>query len=260
MKLLARPGAAADLPDKRVIGGGLRAVVFLDLVVDSQLTVPRSLRHRLAFKSSRAESAEEDLVEGGNVQVSRAVPILIGSPLRGGGWLAANGPSNDSEHRRSLIAVDGKARISQRFAIDWLKLGQDGQVASASPAKNPNWYSYGIEVLAVADAKVVAVKDEIPENDPLTEKYAVPITVETIAGNYVTLDLGHDRFALYASFAAQKYSRQNRRLRAPRPGSGTDWEFRKLRRSAPALSDHGCQLAAWRRRCSLRLRFLQCSG
>ncbi len=45
---------------------------------------------------------------------------------------------------------------------------------------------------------VADVKDGIPENEAGSGKKAVPITLETIGGNYVILDLGKGNFALYA--------------------------------------------------------------
>jgi len=44
----------------------------------------------------------------------------------------------------------------------------------------------------------VAVKDGIPENIPGANSRAVPITLETVGGNHVILDLGNGRYAFYA--------------------------------------------------------------
>ena len=52
----------------------------------------------------------------------RKDPIVISSPLKGDNWVAANGPSNTSGHRRALIPIQGRAMISQRFAINWVRL------------------------------------------------------------------------------------------------------------------------------------------
>jgi hypothetical protein len=193
---LLRPGASSDTADKRIIQAGLRAVVLLHLTLNAQGATPTTLWHRLVFKSTSVD-AGEDAVRGGRIEVSKTSPLAIGPPLRGGDWLAANGPSNGSEHRLALIAVNGKARIAQRFAIDWVKLGSDGKLAHDDPSSNTNWYGYGSEVLAVADGTVVATKDGIPENVPLTDKFAVPITLETIGGNYVILDLNGTRHAMF---------------------------------------------------------------
>jgi murein DD-endopeptidase len=48
---------------------------------------------------------------------------------------------------------------------------------------------------------VVFTKDGIPDNVPLTEKRAVPITLETIAGNLVVVDIGNGRYATFGHLA-----------------------------------------------------------
>ena len=195
---LARPGAPNDLPDKRVIGGGMRAVLFVQIVLPPDADPPRALRHRLTFKSAQAGSTADGVIDGAVVAVRRVAPLMIDPPLGGDRWLAANGLSNDSSHRRALVVVDGRARIAQRFATDWTRIGPDGQAFHDNPAQNANWYAYGATVLAVASGVVVDVKDGIPENDPTSDTKAVPITLETAGGNYVILDLGAGRFAFYA--------------------------------------------------------------
>src|SRR5262249_7664582 len=65
-------------------------------------------------------------------------------------------------------------------------------------SKNENFCGYGAEVLAVANGVVSGLKDGLPENTPLSPKRAVPITLETAPGNYIILDLGNGRLALYA--------------------------------------------------------------
>jgi murein DD-endopeptidase len=124
--------------------------------------------------------------------------MTIGPPLVGDFWLAANGPSNASGHRRTMIAVDGMARIPQRFAADWLQLAPDGTTRSGDANDNKNYLAYGEEAIAIADAVVSAVKDGIPENVPGPASRAVPITLETVGGNHVILNLGDGVYAFYA--------------------------------------------------------------
>src|SRR4029077_4037698 len=109
-------------------------------------------------------------------------------PLRGGEWLAANGPSNSSGHRRALIPIGGRAQIAQRFAIDWVQLRPDGQTFTGDQLDNKNYRAYGSEVLAVADGVASEVVDGIPQNVPGEKSRAVPITLETVGGNHVILD------------------------------------------------------------------------
>ena len=203
LKRLEVISSSAGSEEKNIVGGGQRAILFLMISTDAS-NAPGALRHRLFFNSTSAESGDQErIVEGMRVAVQNVNPLIIGSPLRGR-WLAGNGLSNDTGHRRSIIPIDGRARIAQRFATDWVKLGEDGRIARGGDlSQNVNYYGYGAEALAVADAVVVGVKDGIPENVPRTKARAVPTTLETIVGNYVLLDIGQGRFALYAHLQPQ---------------------------------------------------------
>ena len=114
------------------------------------------------------------------VVIRRTLPLVISPPLRGDGWVALSALSNTNSHRRTLVVVNGRARIAQCFAIDWTRIGADGQAFRGDPSKNANWSAYGAEVIAVANARVVDVNNGIPENDPTSDKKAVPITLETV--------------------------------------------------------------------------------
>lgn len=192
--LLARPGVP-PATEKPRIGGGLRAVVYLWVTLEAGSAVPASLRHRL--RARVGEFTDELSIETAAIAVG-SKPIEISPPLRGSEWLAGNGPANASGHRRALIPVNGRAYIAQRFAIDWVQLREDGRTYTGDPKDNKNYRCYGTEALAVADATVAAIRDGIPENIPGVNSRAVPITLETIGGNYVILDLGQGRFAFYA--------------------------------------------------------------
>jgi Peptidase family M23 len=133
-----------------------------------------------------------------DMNVSRAKPVVIGAPLRGKNWWTPNGPANDSVHRRVVVALANHLGLPERFAVDWVQLGADGNSFTGNQADNRSYHCYGAEVLAVANGKVVGVKDGIMENVPNAAKMAVPITLETIGGNYVMEDIGGGRYAFYA--------------------------------------------------------------
>jgi len=107
-------------------------------------------------------------------------------------------PANDSVHRRVLVALANHLGLPERFAVDWVQLGADGSSFSGNQSDNRSYHCYRAEVLAVAKGKVVGVKDGIPENVPKAAKTAVPITLETIGGNYVMEDIRGGRYAFYA--------------------------------------------------------------
>src|SRR5688572_7083502 len=57
---LIRPGVPADLPDKRVLGGGLRAILMLHLRLEGNRPVPPQLGHRLTFAIVGADGTRRE--------------------------------------------------------------------------------------------------------------------------------------------------------------------------------------------------------
>jgi murein DD-endopeptidase len=182
----------------RALGEGHAAVMFIDIALESGARSPKELRHRFSLSVSRKngeviEWTVNDVLVG---VVQEPVPVLA-APLRGPFWIAFNALSS-ADHRRSFNAVDGRERIAQRFAIDWMQLGPDGRLFHGDPKSNASYYDYGAEVLAVADGRVSDVKDGLPENNGSSQLSSRSITLDNIVGNYVVVDLGHGKFALYA--------------------------------------------------------------
>ena len=197
-RAFGRPGTVPSSPSDRTrLGGGMRGVAWLWVPVDAQ-SPPPSVRHRITVEeASGADSGRTHVFEGGLVAVSRDIAV-IGPPLRGGAWMTANGPSNESGHRRALIPIAGMPAIAQRFAIDYVRIDTTGRTVNGDRARNENFYAENAEAIAVADGIVVATKDSIPENIPGPTSRAVPITLETVGGNHVILDIGGGRYAFYA--------------------------------------------------------------
>lgn len=182
-----------------VLPAGRQTVIYVWIDVADGQQVPTQLQHRLIVSPpDSAAAARRDTLNGYRVAVREGAPRVIGRPFEGGPWVAANGPSNTSGHRRTLVPIDGEARIAQRFATDWVKLGADGLLFHGDSTKNANWYGYGTPVLSVADGIVTETKDGIIENVPNSPTMAVPITLETVGGNHVILDIGGGLFAFYA--------------------------------------------------------------
>jgi hypothetical protein len=144
------------------------------------------------------ERSGSGTIQAAALDLNQDDPIVIHSPLRGKNWLAANGPSNTSAHRRAMLPINGAPHIGQRYAIDWIQLGDDGKAFTGDEHDNKSYHAWDQEIHAVADGKIVEVKDGIPENVPNSGKLAVPITYDTLAGNYIIQDLGNDHFAAYA--------------------------------------------------------------
>jgi len=155
-----------------------------------------ALRHR--FTVSVGKPPEEVTVETLPELIDQNPVVVISPPLRGENWVAANGPSNTSVHRTSILPIDGRSCIPQRFAIDWIQINADGNTYKGDPKDNKNYLAYGTEIHAVADGVVTEAQDGVPENIPDEKARAVPMTLKTIGGNHVILDIGNGRYAVFA--------------------------------------------------------------
>jgi peptidase M23-like protein len=126
----------------------------------------------------------------------KARPVVIGPPLRGNDWLAGNGPSNTSSHRRAFMVADGQIYFPEWFAIDFVQLGKDGKTYTGDPRDNRSYHAYGADVIAVAEGRVVDARSGIHDNVP--GSVAGPITMATIARDYVIEEIGNGVYAFYA--------------------------------------------------------------
>jgi murein DD-endopeptidase MepM/ murein hydrolase activator NlpD len=190
-------GALEDSKRPRLIGQGRTLVAFLNVALATGAAPPTRLRHRLSLAAQGRTQRLEDTIEGLDTPVVAAPAPLLSPPLRGSGWLAGNALAT-IDHRRAYVTVDGRTTLAQRFAIDWVRLDADGRFFRGEGKANSDFVGYGTDLLAVAPGRVVAIRDGIPDNTGLNTQRAVPITLQTVTGNSVLLDLGSGRFALYA--------------------------------------------------------------
>jgi len=144
------------------------------------------------------ERSGSGTIHTAGLEVNQDDPIVIHSPLLGKNWLAANGPSNTSSHRRAMLPINGQPHIGQRYAIDWIQLGDDGKAFTGDEHDNKSYHAWDQEIHAVADGKIVEVKDGIPENVPNSGKLAVQMTYDTLAGNHIIQELSEGHYAAYA--------------------------------------------------------------
>jgi hypothetical protein len=185
--------ALSDPKDRLVIADGQSAIAFMSVAFDRGSHIPDRLLHRV----TTAYAPEEGAV----ISTHHTELRVLGPPVERADWLAEDGPSNnqDNHHRRGVVIFDGQPVDSRRFAIDWKQV-KDGAAFSGDARDVHSYYSYGKAVLAVADGRVVTARDGLPENIPGHGDAfhpAVPITLETVAGNTITLDLGGGQFAYY---------------------------------------------------------------
>jgi hypothetical protein len=183
--LAARLGhiGAAVPDDPLTMPQGARGVLYLELDLEGRL--PETVEHRVVYRPGPTvqDSAE---VRSGRAPVHQGATPVLGAPLRGGPWVAIYGPSWERGHRRVLYTVDGRARIPGRFAVDWMRVDDEGLLAPQGSEKIESAYGYGAEVLSVADAVVAAVRDGVAEAGTAPPRKRA---LTDGAGNYVVLRL-----------------------------------------------------------------------
>jgi murein DD-endopeptidase MepM/ murein hydrolase activator NlpD len=199
--LLSQQAPEGESRDGVAIATGRSKTLFFWLTLPPG-PLPSSLRHQLVFRTSKGKTEQADNVD---TAILPGPPIRIGPPLRGGRWLAVEGPSNHrSHHWGGLVAVDGKLTIPQRFAIDWFGLDDGNHSVQGThdalvSTVDADWVGYGHDVLAVADGVVVDARDGIPNGRPMAPQESPDdITARTLYGNFVVLEIAPNTYAHYA--------------------------------------------------------------
>ncbi|NMB79094.1 MAG: serine hydrolase [Methanomicrobiales archaeon] len=160
-------------------------------------SVPDRLVHTLTLNRS-AEGKPPLTITGGEVVVRKDLkPVVVGSPLKGSGWMAMETTSPLTHHFSAQITINGVTRVPQRYAQDWVLLDPvTGQAASGNASLAKNYFGYGKEIYSVADGTVVFAKDELEDIETIYS--TPPVTFDTAAGNAVIVDIGNQKYACYA--------------------------------------------------------------
>ena len=184
------------------------SVFFITFSVDSLDDIPEKITHRLkitvpggipenflSFLSLPPDATELVQIEA-ETKVPSANAVVMGPPLKGTKWVAADGCCTSERHVRAVMPINGKLVISQRFAIDWEKLDDQDRIYVGDKEDVTSYFAYGQEVLAVGEGRVVIAVDKY--DDQVPGEFPAVIPLEEADGNHVVIDLGGGNFALYA--------------------------------------------------------------
>lgn len=187
-------------PTPTVIQGSQQWIIWLDLALDRGQAVPEVLEHHLsgAVLSTSGPSAFEETVQA--TPTGRTAPLNLGAPVLPGTWYASESCCGNTHHRRGLAPINGRFDVPQRFAIDWYRLGEQGQAWEGDPAQLTSYLSYRQPVVAATGGRVVEVQDGIPDNPPPVTPPVPPI--QDTVGNHITLEVAPGRYLLYAHLEA----------------------------------------------------------
>jgi hypothetical protein len=175
------------------------ALVFLHVTFGEAGEVPDRLEHRLSVKADAAPPDQQQITElVAPTDVDRRDVAVVGPPLRGSNYLAADSCCDATRHTRAALPVDGRVWVAQRYAVDYEQLDADNRVYSGKKKDLDSYTIYGQEAIAAANGTVVKVVDGLPEQVPGV--FPEGISLDEADGNSVILDIGGGNYALYAHF------------------------------------------------------------
>jgi Peptidase family M23 len=192
-----QPAGLRDAAD--ALDPSATALVFLHVTFDEANEVPDRLVHRVSLKADTAPPDQQQITEKvAPTEVDRRNVVVVGPPLRGSNYLAADSCCDATLHTRAALPINGRMWLTQRYAVDWEQLDADGLVYSGEKEDPESYTIYGQEAIAAADGTVVKVIDGLPEQEP--GELPQGISPEEADGNSVILDLGGGNYANYAHF------------------------------------------------------------
>jgi len=197
--LLASMTIATSLAPAAVLPTATVGVVWLDVALAAKADAPAFIAHRITIEPVSGLPAWFMSFTGARVAVDRRTPIVLGPPVSGTGWDALGGCC-DGPHRRTILSIDGRRFIGQRFAIDFNQLDAQNRPGVGDPLLPASFPTFGVPVLAVADATVAVAIDRYP--DMRVGVAPEQISAQSEGGNRIVLDLGDGRFAAYAHLQA----------------------------------------------------------
>lgn len=186
---------------------GEAGVIFIHFPVAGN-ALPANITHKITFSVPNGipegfkifagipADAETYTYTTGASTVGPPDAIVLGPALEGNGWVAADGCCDAVRHIRALMPINDKLVVAQRFAIDWEMINADRKIFVGDPKDVKSYFAYGKNVLAAADAKVIAAVDQYKDQVP--GELPQGMTLAEADGNHIVLDLGGGKYALYA--------------------------------------------------------------
>lgn len=154
--------------------------------------LPAEIFHRLVFIVQSGDNSREYTMEVARYNLPPPSTLTIRPPVDAGNWAYFT-----FAHSNTRQLIEGNAIYPQRFALDMAKVSPEGRFAKNDSGANESYYSYGQDILAVADGHVIAIREDLEDNDMTSGKTAVEINRETSGGNYVFVRIGDGTNAFY---------------------------------------------------------------
>lgn len=187
------------------IAPGATRILLVSLAFPSKAAMPASASHDFSVEGlsplARDPATPPSLLafRAASVPLDGPAPLALAPPLEGTGWFASQAPPTPDSHQSALIPFDGVMVAAERFAVDFIRVDDQGRILTGDRSVVTNWFGYGARVLAVGDGVVTEVQDGLPDQVP----GPVPeLPADEIPGNFVTLKLADGYSVMYCHLKA----------------------------------------------------------
>jgi murein DD-endopeptidase MepM/ murein hydrolase activator NlpD len=178
---------------------GMR-LVLISSTFATAAEVPPGIVHRFALDGAGmfTDAVSSYTASLAPVRLSAAGAPVLRPPLDGAGWIAAEGCcENESHHRTAILPQNGALRAGERFAIDFIRVDDQGRMAVGDHGVVDNYVGYGAPVLAAADGVVMETLDGLPDQKPGIQPDQAGQEAAEISGNHVFIDHENGFYTLY---------------------------------------------------------------
>jgi hypothetical protein len=188
-----------DLGNGTTMQPGVGSTIFMDVTYPARRRPPATLTHRFRVTvrdPSGAQPPKRVGFTGVRTPVHRRSAIEVASPLQGKRWFVGNGCCGITAHRSATLPINGTIYTPERFAIDFVQLDAQGRLFRGPKNRLSSYAYYGARIHAVADGKVVGIRDGLRDQVPGT--FPTHPTIQMAGGNYVVERIGSHSYAFYA--------------------------------------------------------------
>jgi hypothetical protein len=200
----AEPGEDSADPapparDPAAIPSSNTSIVWLDVAIRGRAHVPRALAQRVtAALTLPSGEIVHNTSPAGRVALLQNEPPVLAPPLGRGIWVADEGCcAVPTHHRRSLQTIDGELVVSQRFAIDWVRLDAHHRAWTGRATDPTSYFSWDEPEYAVGAGTIVAAQDGLRDY-PVPHGPQPQPSLDEALGNHVILRIGPDAYVTYA--------------------------------------------------------------
>ena len=185
--------ANSTLPEDPVLNPNETGIIYL--LLDFNDKIPNFIKHEIIVQTEDDPSTIQSIILD-PIKLNKNQAIIISPPLKGHNWFASGADDDFVPHRRTIFILNGKIKIPERTAVDFLKYGPNG-LYDGDPLKNTSYYSYGRTIYSPCDGKIISLMNDISENIP-TIPIKEPVTSKNIGGNYVLIKIDDEHYAFLA--------------------------------------------------------------